>query len=244
MKIYKEFFFKEYRKEFGNLTQKQVVGMESVIDFWNKNDSLVDLRWLSYIFATIHHETGARWEAIREGFAKDNETAIRIITNMFNRGRIKTNYALPLKNGNSYYGRGFDQMTGADNYLKQQNKTKDRIKYYDEPDLALDLDNNAERVTLAMVDGDYTGRKLSQYFNNNNSKWDTARAIINGKDKMFLIGSYAKQFYKCFTHEKVRLNLAEWLALKKEKLSPAKAIDGVNRSWGGEPAKKAEIIND
>jgi len=51
----------------------------------------------------------------------------------------------------------------------------------------------------AMDKGLYTGRKLSQYFNDKTCNWIGARAIINGKDKAELIADYAKEFHSALT---------------------------------------------
>jgi len=46
-----------------------------------------------------------------------------------------------------------------------------------------------------MINGVFTGKSLHHYFNKDKTDWYNARRIINGKDKMHLIGDYAKSFF-------------------------------------------------
>jgi putative chitinase len=46
-----------------------------------------------------------------------------------------------------------------------------------------------------MTKGTFTGKMLSDYFNEETEDWVNARKIINGLDKAELIAGYAKDFY-------------------------------------------------
>ena len=57
-KINRKFFFDVVRLHLyeGRLSKKQVEGMTSLLDYWEKNHSAKDDRWLAYVLATTHHE--------------------------------------------------------------------------------------------------------------------------------------------------------------------------------------------
>ena len=46
----------------GSMTQRQVDGMNAILDAWEENPRSDNLRWLAYPLATTAHETGfAMW---------------------------------------------------------------------------------------------------------------------------------------------------------------------------------------
>jgi len=152
----------------------------------------------AYVLATAYHESyhtklNPEWQPVREGFAKTNEAAIQAVTKLYNSGRISHNYALPHTNGHSYYGRGLVQITWPENYRKMGRRLG--IPLYENPDLALDRNIAAKLLVIGMMEGLYTGRKLSDYdlvgggfdpFN--------ARRIINGLDQAERIKGYYEIF--------------------------------------------------
>lgn len=100
----------------GRLTQEQVNGTEELLAAWKLYGD-GDNRKLAYILAGVFHETGGKMVPVREGFASSDAGARRAVKKLFDQGRIKTNYALPV-NGVSYYGRGRIQNTWERNYVK------------------------------------------------------------------------------------------------------------------------------
>lgn len=185
------FFDYVRRSPFGNrLAQRQVEGLESILAYAEKEHPSIDLRHLAYILATTFHETGGKMQPIREGFAKSDASARKILA--------KYPYAKPdVNTGHAYYGRGFVQLTWLENYARMG-----RLIGYDlvnNPDAAMDLD-----VALAILfegmlrgdstRGDFTGKSLEDYFNDTENDPVGARAIINGKDKAQLISNYHKAF--------------------------------------------------
>jgi putative chitinase len=95
----------------GELSQSQVDGINAILAAWTKHNG-TDQRRLAYVLGTVYHEAGKGFVPVREGFAHTNEAAIADVTAMFNRKQISKNYASPdPANGQSYYGRGFVQIT-------------------------------------------------------------------------------------------------------------------------------------
>lgn len=174
-------FYKSIRPLFGKLKQSQVNGMEAVLDYWDGDKSLTDLRHLAYIFATIFHETARTMLAIEE----------------YGKGKRRAYGAIDPKTGFAYYGRGLVQLTWASNY-KKMGKILD-IPLYEQPDLVLDLNISVAIIFEGMMTrksfmGDFTGKSLENYFNKTKDDPVGARRIVNGTDKAVMIAGYHRKF--------------------------------------------------
>lgn len=192
----REKYFQMYRGLFvPKLTQKQVDGHEAIIDYFEYNGD-GDANKLAYLLATAYHETGTRMEPVREGFARSNEEAVRIVTRMYEQGKISTNYALPDKNGNSFYGRGLVQITWPDNYKRLGHAIGVGDELYENPDKALELGIAVQILIVGSMQGLFTGKKLSYYINNGNQDYLHARKVINAMDRAYDIRDYAIKFRK------------------------------------------------
>lgn len=197
-KIDRKKFYKQYRKYFAKrISQKQVNSFEAMFDYWESKPKLTDKRWLAYCLATAYHETGAKMQPVREGFCKTDNGSIKAVTKMFKKGRIAHNYAVPEKNGQSYFGRGLVQITHGYNYKRVGRSIGIGKKLYNNPSLALQLDVSVEILFVGMQKGLFTGRKLRRYFNKRVTDWINARKIVNGKDKAELIARYGMRFFEC-----------------------------------------------
>jgi putative chitinase len=178
--IDRKVFFDIARKRlFGNtLTQGQVAGIDAVLDEWEKR-KLTDLRWLAYMLATDKHETNATMLAVREAYWLSEEWR-----------KAHLRYW-------PYYGRGLVQLTWRENYDKMGKFLN--LPLADNPDLALDLGAAVQVMFEGMLKaetgvGDFTGRCLEQFFNDQKDDPVGARAIINGTDKAQLIAGYHHDF--------------------------------------------------
>lgn len=179
----KEAFFAAARKRpfSGRMTQAQASGTEALLTAGAK----IDARWLAYILATVFHETGARMQPVREGFASSDAQARRILK--------QYPYAQPDPvTGHAYYGRGHVQLTWAKNYKAMGEALG--VNLYYKPDLALDPDVSTRILFLGMTNGLYTGKKLADYFNAKKTDPVGARRIVNGTDRAGLIAGYYHDF--------------------------------------------------
>lgn len=177
-------FFDTVRPLFGgSLKQHQVDGMNRVVEYGEKWG--YSAPHLAYVLATTYHETAQWMQPIREGARRfgpnySNESAIRAVTSIYNKGIIRTNYALPAgPHGQSYYGRGLTQITWYDNYLKFEKLLG--VPFTQNPDLALEWQHALDIMFLGMRDGLFTGKSLKDY--NLPSDFYNARAIVNGDKK-------------------------------------------------------------
>ena len=129
---------------------------------------------LAYVLATAYWETGRTMKPVKEAYWLSEDW------------RKKNLRYYP------WYGRGFVQLTWEANYKKAGDKLGvDLIK---NKDLALDPDIAAKILVDGMIDGWFTGKKLSDYITLKKSDFIEARRIINGVDKKNEIAEIAKQY--------------------------------------------------
>ena len=124
MAIDKLKFYKGLREQgfVGKLSQNQVNSIDYILNYWDQK-GYKDLRWLAYMFATIHHETAATYLPIEEyGKGKGRPYGKKL-------KRSGVAYINPNK---IYYGRGYVQLTWFENYelMGGIQKEKTRIVSY------------------------------------------------------------------------------------------------------------------
>lgn len=186
----------------GQLSASQVNGMESILDAWEARS--FDSRWLAYMLATTYHESDNTMCAISENlnysasglratFQKYFTTAQAAAYARQPQRIANRAYANRMGNGDEasgdgwrYRGRGLVQITGHDNYAK--------YGIADDPDKALDTHKAVEILFDGMINGRFTGKKLSDFFGATVTDWVGARKIINGTDRATDIAGYAKNF--------------------------------------------------
>lgn len=161
----------------GAISQTQVNGVTAIMSAWAvQGDG--ELRHLAYVLATALRETASTMQPIREyGKGKDHPY-----------GRIDAT-------GKAPYGRGYVQLTWGDNYRKADAKLGLDGRLAKDYDLALDPTIAAGILIQGMLEGWFTGKKLSDYTND----FVNARRIINGTDKAALIAGYANKFLAALT---------------------------------------------
>lgn len=162
-------FFESIRQSFGALRQAQVDGINFIVDEFYKTKNGDD-RHLAYQLATAWHETAATMQPIAE----------------YGKGKGRP-YGKPNKQtGFTYYGRGYVQLTHFENYQKYGIEK--------DPEKALDPQFAAFIMNDGMERGLFTGKKLSDYFNDKKADPVGARRIINGTDKAQLIATHYRHF--------------------------------------------------
>lgn len=191
-------FFDAVRKSLfgGRLTAEQVDGLSRIVRAgMGYKLSRPDL---AYVLATVHHETGRRMQPLREGFVKTDASARRAVANLFAKGIIRTNYALP--DGpykQSYYGRGLVQITWLTNYEKFAKRLG--IDLVRNPDLALEWEHSLAILFIGMQEGMFTKYSLDEVPDDMKSPaFDRAdRLIINGDAKKNgdMIADYAALYW-------------------------------------------------
>jgi murein DD-endopeptidase MepM/ murein hydrolase activator NlpD len=205
-RIDRDFFFAKINAElshapgFGKTPKHTVPQLTAehyneVFDAWDRDPQLTDLRWLAYILGTAYHETGFVVRPIRETGRDDETDVVRLLEAAYAKGRIKKRYWLQQENGQRYYGRGFVQLTWADNYKRVGQAIGLQTSLYDRPDRALDRPPAVQILYRGMIDGLYTpGQALPKYFSPLKEDWVNARKIVNGLDKADQIADYGKSY--------------------------------------------------
>ncbi len=188
--INREKFFQNMKDVglFSKYTQLQVDSIDAILDEMELL-GVDDKRQMAYIFATAYHE----------GFDYDGKTT----------GTIQRLVPIREKGGESYLRRkayypyvgvGFVMLTWIDNYKEFNRiisriprfKGKDIVKY---PKQLEEVELSAFVLVYGMINGTYTKKKLSDYFNAKKTDPINARRIVNGIDKAKKIASYYHKFY-------------------------------------------------
>jgi putative chitinase len=195
--INKKFFFSQVRLHLfgGSMNQKQVNGVNAILEEWEAHYAYEDDRWLAYMLATTHHETGRTMQPIEEwGKGRDRPYGKRLKMT-----KDKSGNRIPYTDTNElFYGRGFVQLTWYENYDKAGRKLgKD---FLHNASGVLELGNATKIMFLGMTEGWFTGAKLSRFFNPSTEDWKNARKIINGTDKWDLIKDYALKYYSAISY--------------------------------------------
>ena len=187
----KTFFNKIRRSLFGELSQSQVDGINADLDYWQQHYPDGNPQHLAYILATEYWETGRSMQPVPERGGKD------YLTRMYDIQGDRPAKARELGNirpgdGAKYTG-GKVQLTGRNNFREQGRKLG--IDLENHPDLIYDMGVSTAVLIGGMMDGDFTGRALSDYTDlAGNLDEINARRVINGTDKAAEIAAIYQQF--------------------------------------------------
>lgn len=159
----------------GKLSVTQVGGITYILEEFERR-GLTDLRYLAYILATVFWETARTMEPVTEYGSK---------------AYLRAKKYWP------WIGRGYVQLTWEANYQKFRERVLERfgVDICATPDAALQPDVACFILFEGMLNGEFTGKKLFQFFNSETTDWINARKIINGLDKAREIAGIAKQFF-------------------------------------------------
>lgn len=159
----------------GKLSSQQVEGQEAILGEWEMpqdNVQMTDVRWLAYMLATTYHECSATmWPISEYGHGQGMEYGKK-----------------DAQTGQTYYGRGYVQLTWRDNYAKATRelglKGDSDLEWH--ADMALDPQIAADVMFIGMREGwfrassDGKRQTLARYFDGDTDDPYTAREIING----------------------------------------------------------------
>ncbi len=166
-----------YQSLFGEtLSAEQQEGFLKLLRFIKADEEVTDIRWTAYMLATVKHETAYTWRPIRE----------------FGRGEGRRYGTPDPELGETYYGRGYVQLTWKENYLRAGRfLNKDFVR---NPDKTLEPETAYKILSKGMREGWFTGRSLGDYISAGNTDYVNARRIVNGTDRAESIASEARKF--------------------------------------------------
>jgi hypothetical protein len=158
-------------------------GLSTLLESIHTDTEITDIRWAAYMLATVQHECASKWLPIEE----------------FGKGKGRP-YGTPVpvsdENGtsylNTYYGRGFVQLTWRANYDRMGRALGMGNLLVLHPEHALEPQTAYRVMSLGMRTGIFTGKKLADFIHGAQCDYVNARRIINGIDRAELIAGYAK----------------------------------------------------
>ncbi|ALR91299.1 peptidoglycan-binding protein [Vibrio alginolyticus] len=171
----------------GEITQSQQLGCERYILAYfllRSKRMRIPISNLAYTLATVYHETAFKMQPVEEyGKGAGHE------------------YGIPdADTGQTYYGRGDVQVTWKYNY-ERLSKTifntdtlGQGVDLVNNPDLLLAPIYSAQATIIGMATGLFTGKKYSDYLDQETPDYVNARRIINGTDCAEVIAGYAHEF--------------------------------------------------
>jgi putative chitinase len=152
---------------------------------------VLPLGWMAYCLATDYHETNKTMQPVREAYWLSEDW----------RKRHLSYYP--------WYGRGKVQLTWLNNYVNATKRLRElgyEVDFVKDPDQALELTPAAVVLTIGMLEGWFSGKKLRDFIGRvpDRNQYIHARQIINGLDRAELVAGYATVFEQALT-------LGEWI---------------------------------
>lgn len=179
-------FFGAYEERFGQLSAPKRAGLDALLGFIQLDPEVAEMRWAAYMLATVKHECADQWVPVCEW---GNDAC-------FYKYEAHSPIGAQLGNcepgdGKRYKGRGYVQITGRSNYQKLGRRIGIGNALVDEPDRALDPLIAYRIMSVGMREGLFTGRRLEQFINVDDTDYLEARRVINGTDQAATIAAYA-----------------------------------------------------
>jgi hypothetical protein len=187
--IDRQAFFDSIRESLFNgvLSQRQVDGMNYLLDVWERLFPDKDIRWLAYALATTFHETAYNMRPLEE-YGRGSGQPYGVTTGPYEQ---------------AYYGRGHVQLTWMENYIKGEENLAKRyavdVPLHQYPHRMLEDEPSALVLYDGMIEGWFTGVGLPDFFNATTEDPVNARKIVNGLDKADLIAGYYNSFKDALT---------------------------------------------
>lgn len=157
-----------------------------VHDFSTTQGTIEAIRWecqsqgiglptqIAYVLATTEWETARTFKPVREAFWLSEAW------------RKKNLRYYP------YYGRGFVQLTWKNNYQTYSDLL--HVDLVNNPDQAMDPNVALFVIVHGFKVGTFTGRKITDYINNQTTDFLRARRCINGNDQASKIAALAQKY--------------------------------------------------
>lgn len=174
-----------YKTQNPKLTDNAQAGLQTLLAAIQDDSAVAEVRWAAYMLATVRWECAGKWQPIEE----------------FGKGKGRP-YGVPVKvtdaDGvtftNTYYGRGYVQLTWKANYANMSQKLGLGNLLLLHPEHALEPQTAYSIMSFGMRNGSFTGKKLADFINDAGGDYFHARRIINGLDQAQKIADFAQSF--------------------------------------------------
>lgn len=166
-----------------NSTQRNCIAMFTIVlKLLEMSGREIYPQFLACMLANTYHETAFTMKSIAEyGKGAGHE------------------YGEPHEvTGQTYYGRSYPQLTWYDNYLKASKliytpNLKQGVDIVNHPDKVLAPFYGVQVMVFGMLEGWFTGKKLSDYLSADGTfDYYNSRRIINGTDRASTIAGYGQ----------------------------------------------------
>jgi surface antigen/uncharacterized protein YraI len=168
--------------QYSALDGNQASGMSTLLGFLEADSNVSDVRWAAYMLATVKLECGDAWQPVEEGGKGQGFPYGDPVTVTGSDGMTYVN---------TYYGRGYVQITGVDNYQKMSGILNLGDQLVIHPERTLDPTISYEIMSSGMINGYFTGVGLGDFINGSQTDYVNARKIVNGLDKADVIAGDA-----------------------------------------------------
>jgi len=182
-------FLALYEKQFPRppLTSTRRDALKTLVEAIIADTTITNIRWAAYMLATVKHECANTWQPIEEygkGAGRPYGKAVTVIDPTTKK-----------THSNTYYGRGYVQLTWEGNYKKMDNalNLSGSNSLYLHPEKTLDTNIAYRIMSYGMRNGSFTSKKLSDYIVGTSADYFNARRIINSTDQATRIKRYAEQ---------------------------------------------------
>lgn len=163
--------------------------IQAIINVWNSKYQKADLRCLAYILATADYETD------RQFIPTADKTHGK---GMPYGEMIKLNGKPYSKPYQLYYRRGIIPLCWYENYERIGILVKRDLIHH--PDLLLNTSLSIEILVDGMMNGWFTGKKLTEFFNQGKYQWIGARSVVKTSEKSYFIAALAAEYYISLTN--------------------------------------------
>lgn len=159
-------------------------GFRALLQMIDADQEVKDIRWQAYMLATVYWECARKWEPIEEiGKGKGHDYGNPVTLTIDD----KTYH-------NTYYGRGYVQLTWLRNYRALSDALGLGDLLVTNPEKALERPTAYEIMSHGMRHGSFTGASLAHFTHEGILDYVNARRIINGTDQAATIAGYAQRF--------------------------------------------------
>src|SRR5262249_54789407 len=148
MKLDHQKFISLYKGKYGALNDSQASGMDALLDFLEHDGDVGDPRWGAYMLATVKHECADTWRPIEEFGKGQGQPYGNPVPVTGSDGKTYLN---------SYYGRGYVQLTWETNYQKMSQDLNLGDQLLIHPERALDPPISYDVMSFGMREGAFTG---------------------------------------------------------------------------------------
>lgn len=181
------------------LSPAAIDGLTTLLNSLGRDQDVTDIRWAAYMLATVKHECANTWHPIEE-YGKGHGRPYGQPTVVTDQNG--TQYT------NTYYGRGFVQLTWQVNYDKMGHALGLGNDLLLHPEHALETATAYRIMSYGMRHGYFTGKGLPGYIQGDTCDYFNARRIINGLDQAERIQGYAQAFEPVLTQALIRAQAA------------------------------------